>query len=198
MWGHTFNCILKLFDSVLENIVRLVGFSVWFCWIYCKLILVLEVLLVVITGVFFFLFFKNCEVGGLMIIQKRTQPNLVIGFIKLIFVFDFVVGNMVSWNLIYVSIYFWPFKAKRKIKTFWVVDDKPMVLTFLQFSSNRTPSLSLLSSLFGFSVSLARSRSFARCGGAQHSVRSMHKPMPVVHRTQAQIGSEGGMTELRK
>jgi len=57
---------------------------------------VLEVLLVVITGVFFFLFFKNCEVGGLMIIQKRTQPNLVIGFINLIFVFDFVVGNMVS------------------------------------------------------------------------------------------------------
>jgi hypothetical protein len=31
-----------------------------------------------------------------MIIQKRTQLNLVIGFIELIFVFDFVVGNMVS------------------------------------------------------------------------------------------------------
>ncbi len=42
-----------------------------------------------------------------------------------------------------MSIHFWPFKAKRKIKTFWVVDDKPMVLTFLQFSSNRTLSLSL-------------------------------------------------------
>ncbi len=38
---------------------------------------------------------------------------------------------------------FGPFKAKRKIKTFWVVDDNPMVLTFLQFSSNRTLSLSL-------------------------------------------------------
>lgn len=45
---------------------------------------------------FVFLFFKNCELGGLMIIQKRTQLNLVIGFIKLILVFDFVVGNMVS------------------------------------------------------------------------------------------------------
>lgn len=165
MWGHTFNFILKLFDSVLENIVRLVGFSVWFCWIYWKLILVLEVLLVVITGVFFFLFFKNCEVGGLMIIQKRTQPNLVIGFINLIFVFDFVVGNMVSWNLIYVSIYFWPFKAKRKIKTFWVVDDKPMVLTFLQFSSNRTLSLSLIFSLWLFCLTRALSlvRSLWRC-----------------------------------
>jgi hypothetical protein len=59
---------------------------------------VLKVLLVVITSVFFFvfLFFKNCELGGLMIIQKRTQLNLVIGFIELILVFDFVVGNMVS------------------------------------------------------------------------------------------------------
>ncbi len=55
-------------------------------------------------------------------------------------------------------------RPKGKIKTFWVVDDKPMVLTFLQFSSNRTLSLSLSYLLFslGFFVSLARSRQFAR------------------------------------
>ncbi len=77
-------------------------------------------------------------------------------------------------------------RPKGKIKTFWVVDDKPMVLTFLQFSSNRTLSLSLSLSLSyllslafpSHSRALARSRSLWRCTAqyAQYAHANARRP----------------------
>lgn len=56
--------LLGQLDLVLDFVENIVS---WFwCWKYCQYLLV----------VFFsFCFSKNCEVGGLTIIQKRTQLN---------------------------------------------------------------------------------------------------------------------------